>query len=787
MDPKEAQKARSKKYGIAVREGGHVTKPSEWANVPDDQWLDPVNYDYPCPDAGQTAAAARYWGKPKDKAQYSEADQAIIDKRLTMMEKMHKMGEGMQAADSTGQRQAHFLSAVGDPSSEDYGYEWDVQVTKFGPGVDGRINWVRGPLVAALPMLEGAKVFLLNDSQHIFTQQQRPGGKSAKEIVGWLSQPTATDVGINARFHILKSAKWLRDTVLDSVERGNPGLLGLSLDADGARKEVMVAGKKMIEPTKITSVEVDVVYSPTNEGKFLKMVAAAQADQKEDNMFRKMLAAMKTQRPDLAGRIDALLAKDEVTDEEMSGLLAAAMPGGAAGVLDVDKLIAAMKGDASTSTAQAEAMHKVQLQACSMLLSSEMKDSGLPKEAQEKLTAAFTGKVFEAADLTASIKAEKEYLDKLTAAGRIVGAGDPRIVVVGEPDRLQAALDRMFAVKVDEKFKDVPAFGGLRAAYVKFTGDTDIRGVVPRERLTAAFDSSTFAYALGNTLYRRMIQDYGEIPDFGVKRLISTIRNAKDFRTLESVRIAYFGDLPDVDPEAADYADLGTLSDEEISYALNQKGGLVIINRKMIVNDDLGAVTKIISRVPRAARRTFAKRIWNKFINNATYKGDSKAVFHADHGNLDTVAYSIASALAMRTAMMKQTEPGSGERLNLKPVTVAFPTDLFGTVTKVNTYNPTAAVIDDANPMFNFFKPEGLIEVPFMTDVTDFMMFADPAEVEIIEVAYLNGQQEPEMFVQDNPTVGQVFTGDKITYKIRHEYECEIADYRGCAKNVVAG
>jgi hypothetical protein len=671
---------------------------------------------------------------------------------------------------------------VGDKADPAYGYKWRVQVIEYGLGKDGRINWPEAPLVAALPLFDKSRVFMLSDSQHMDPKKLPAFGKSPRDLVGWLSNPVNTGTGIEADFDILTSAIKLRSDLLDAFERGNPNFLGLSVDIDAITTTKVVAGKKVKEPVKIVGVQTDVVYDPTNEGKFLKLLAAQSVGQtKEDNMLKKLLAAMKTQRPELAGKIDILLAKDDVTDEEMSALLAAAMP--VTQTVDLEKLIAAVKGDGKGE----EAIKKMQLQACSMLLSSELKDSGLPKEAQEKIQASFAGQLFEADALTAAIKVEKEYLDKLTGAGLITGAGDSRILVVGEGERLQAAIDRMLGVKVDDKFKDVPAFEGLRAAYVRITGDVNVTGVVPREKLTAAFDSSTFSYILGNTMYRRMVQDYKEISDYGVSRIISTVRNAKDFRTLESVRIAYFGDLPDVDPEAADYADLGTVSDEEVSYALNQKGGIIVITRKMIINDDMGAVQKTVSRVPRAARRTFAKRCWNKFINNATYKGDSKAVFHSDHGNLDTVAYSIASALAMRTAMMTQAEPGSAERISLKPVTVVFPSDLFGTVRNVNDYNPQAAAIADANPMYGFFKPEGLIELPFMTDATDFMMFADPAEVEILEVAYLNGQQEPEMFVQDNPLVGNVFTGDKITYKIRHEYECEIVDYRGAAKNVVAG
>ena len=90
---KQAQEARAKKYGIAVKDGGHMTKPGEWASVPDEDFLDPVNYRYPCPNADQTRAAAAYWGKPDNKAQYSSEEKGIIDRRLAEREKKFNIGE----------------------------------------------------------------------------------------------------------------------------------------------------------------------------------------------------------------------------------------------------------------------------------------------------------------------------------------------------------------------------------------------------------------------------------------------------------------------------------------------------------------------------------------------------------------------------------------------------------------------------------------------------------------------------------------------------------------------
>jgi len=92
-EDKAEQQARSEKYKIAIKDGGHVTKPGEWENVPDDQFLDPVNYRYPCPDADQTRTAASYWGQADNRAQYTSQERSIINERLNKFRKKFKTGE----------------------------------------------------------------------------------------------------------------------------------------------------------------------------------------------------------------------------------------------------------------------------------------------------------------------------------------------------------------------------------------------------------------------------------------------------------------------------------------------------------------------------------------------------------------------------------------------------------------------------------------------------------------------------------------------------------------------
>ena len=78
-----AREARAKKYGIGVKDGGSVTKPSKFEGVADDDFGDPVNYAYPA-DAEHARAALGYFNHEgqREKGGYSAEEWAIVGKRL---------------------------------------------------------------------------------------------------------------------------------------------------------------------------------------------------------------------------------------------------------------------------------------------------------------------------------------------------------------------------------------------------------------------------------------------------------------------------------------------------------------------------------------------------------------------------------------------------------------------------------------------------------------------------------------------------------------------------------
>ncbi len=86
---KEAQESRSSKYGIAILDGGNVTKPSEYSDCSDSKFADPVNYNYPMDNETRAKAAVRYFGMPRNYGKYSDADKSKVWSRMIDLAKSY--------------------------------------------------------------------------------------------------------------------------------------------------------------------------------------------------------------------------------------------------------------------------------------------------------------------------------------------------------------------------------------------------------------------------------------------------------------------------------------------------------------------------------------------------------------------------------------------------------------------------------------------------------------------------------------------------------------------------
>ena len=87
---KKAQQARANKYGISIKATTNVTKPKEYANVADDDFLDAVNYRYPV-DSAHLTPALQYFnhGGQRGAGGYTPQEWAKMGKKLSQ-----RLGKG---------------------------------------------------------------------------------------------------------------------------------------------------------------------------------------------------------------------------------------------------------------------------------------------------------------------------------------------------------------------------------------------------------------------------------------------------------------------------------------------------------------------------------------------------------------------------------------------------------------------------------------------------------------------------------------------------------------------
>jgi cation transport regulator ChaB len=674
-------------------------------------------------------------------------------------------------------------------------------------------------LEASAPRFKGADIFAfeIGDSAYHHVSEEMYGAKRylVRQKVGSVEDTRfQAGVGIVGRIRLLDGARWLADSLSQGIKAG-ADVLGLSIDTRVKASIVEAEGQKVAYVREITDISsVDVVTRPAAGGRFLRAVAGLDNQPKEGKAMdrEKLLSLIHELRPDLLQGKD----RAKLTDDEVLVMARMAMTPDP----DVQKRAA----QAVTQDQMAEEIRKAtqateQRAACGRVLDATLAESQLPAVTAARIRKGFEGKVFEKAALDADIKAAKDEIAALAQMAQEPVWGDQRRIAggLGSRDKIEMAADLLFGLvpkdvpaicamarmegrlvpmRAAQDYDGVPKLGGIRELYTLLTGDPDVSGVFNRAGLPAELraaqeiTSATFTFVVGNTMARRLVSDY-MAADYGEDLLISVRKPVADFRQQEAVMVGYFPDLSQNDPELANWPEIQPVTDEESTYTVLQFGNILTITRRMIINDDISVVLRIVTRLGRAARRTHAKYVWNFFVANANCS-DGTAWFTGPHGNLGAVALSHANAQTAYIALAQMTEKDSGERLNwlddpsVRP-TLVYPVALINLgnriVNEADYFTGNDLTTKTPNPLHG--KINGR-QLSHLADPTDWGLLMPPTVADMVEMGYLQGRTEPEMFIADMPQSEQVFVADRIRHKIRHEYAGAVVDFRSGYKSVAA-
>ncbi len=275
---------------------------------------------------------------------------------------------------------------------------------------------------------------------------------------------------------------------------------------------------------------------------------------------------------------------------------------------------------------------------------------------------------------------------------------------------------------------------------------------------------------LADTVNRTMRQAYDAAPA-GVRRL-GRQTTAKDFRTKHRIQ---FSTAPTLEPvnEAGEFKS-GAMAEAQESYAVSTFGRIVGFTRQSMVNDDLGAFTDIMRRLGQASAAFEANFLAEMVVANPKMS-DSKALFHGDHGNVAAQVgpISVETLSAARQAMRLQ-KGLLGELIAVTPKYILVGADRETEAEKAVS-GITPVVSQEVNPFQN--KLEVVVD-PRISGA--WYLVADPAEIDGLEYAYLEGAAGPQITHE----VG--FDVDGVRFRVRLDFGAGFVDWRGWHRNAGA-
>jgi len=376
-------------------------------------------------------------------------------------------------------------------------------------------------------------------------------------------------------------------------------------------------------------------------------------------------------------------------------------------------------------------------------------------------------------------KAIKEGWDVTRTELEVLRADRPKAPAAHMPDStmtgtvLEAACMLTGGVRGDDV---VASFGeqAVEAAGKRFRGGIGLQELLLEAAWANGYDGRNFRdsravlrFAFGHNLQAAGLStiDIGGILSnvankfllegfFSVERTwrnICAVRNVSDFKTVTSYRLIGADQYQQVAPGGE--LKHGTLGEESYTNKADTYGLLLSIDRRDIINDDLGAITTVPRKLGRGSGLKINDVFWTVFMDNS---GFFKAANNNYLSGADTVL-SIDGLTKAEVAFLEQTD-SDGKPIGIMPAVVLVPTALsaIGTMLykSLEIRDTTASTkYPVANPHQGKFRTEvsRYLANSNYTGNSDkaWYLLADPADLPVIEVAFLNGQESPTIETAD--------------------------------------
>lgn len=355
-------------------------------------------------------------------------------------------------------------------------------------------------------------------------------------------------------------------------------------------------------------------------------------------------------------------------------------------------------------------------------------------------------------------------------------------------DAVTAALMHRYRPGENDVGAEAREFRGLSlleiARHALERGGTSTRGMSRLELAGAVFQragvgyqsTSDFAAILANVAGKTLRMAYDSTP----RTFTAWARRATitDFKPVSRVQLGGAPDLRKV-LEAGEFT-YGAIGEGKEDYALATYGRIVAITRQTLINDDLDAFTRFPAAFGAAAADLESDIVYAILVDNPAM-ADGTPLFHADHGNLAGTASVVGeAALAAAYRAFGEQTGLEGRLVSILPRWILVPPGVRSVEARKQVTATTPANTGDVN---TFAGRLAVVEEPRLIPTAGedpWFLAADPARIDTVEFAYLEGQEG----VYTETRMG--FEVDGMEIKARHDFAAKAIDHRGLYKNAGA-
>jgi hypothetical protein len=266
-----------------------------------------------------------------------------------------------------------------------------------------------------------------------------------------------------------------------------------------------------------------------------------------------------------------------------------------------------------------------------------------------------------------------------------------------------------------------------------YTGSRRISAATLRPILAAAWATHSISGILSSTVNKFLLAGFNGVESSW--RSISSVRSVNDFKALTSYRLNGGMKFEKVAPGGE--LKNAAVSDESRTISAETYGIMTSVTRNDLINDDLGALTAVPQRIGRGGALKLNDVFWASFQ-------DDSAFFTTGRGNKKTTAgaLSLSNLKAIATLFRKLKDP-DGNPVAVEPRVLLVPSDIELSAAEIMG---SALLVggSSAGPNVNVLAGRyQVVSTSYLSSAEDYYLLASPADMPVMEVAFLNGVQSP--------------------------------------------